>query len=94
MGEIVFSAQIIPDQFQPFQTNSDAPAAEILAGILKSLSGKEQPANLEQFQVLIAYPLLDVNNQVRNVLPDGVILDKDMTLQDIKVQSSFYVFFY
>ena len=93
MGEIVFSTQIIPDQFQVFQTNSDAPAAEILAGILKSLAGKGQAVNLDQFQVLIASPLLDVTGQVREILSDGAALDKDMTLQDIKVQNSFYILF-
>ena len=96
MSEIDFSVQIIPDNFQIFRGNSSAPASEVMARILKKVSGDSgENLNPNEYRVLIAYQILSPELSLEKLL-EQVENDNPAnpgSLGEIGMKTGYYVFF-
>jgi hypothetical protein len=95
MADITFSVQVIPDKNQDFKCNAGASALEVIGRVAKSITDQDgKPIDLREYRVLVAYQLLSPEMNVEKIfqedLPNPIWLT---TLDDLKIQSGYYLFF-
>ena len=91
--EIVFSAQIVPDNFQTFRVNKDALVRDVLPQVLRSLAEKGNSADLSEYRVLVTYQLTVPETTLQKLTVDGSPLADEDSLVDIKFQDGFSILF-
>jgi len=97
MSEIDFSVQVISDKFLEYRVSSSASASEVLARVLKDLTGDTGKVNPNEYKVLIAYQLLSPELSLEKLFQDEE-KDRQMniptsSLEDLNLKTGYYVFF-
>jgi len=95
MTDISFSAQVIPDKSQDFKCNSSASALDAISRVARLMTDPDgKPIDLSEYKVLIAYQLLSPEMGVAKLFQENPQIPVGQTtLDDLKVQTGYYVFF-
>lgn len=95
MADISFSVQVIPDKSQDFKCNSSASALDVISRVARLMTDQDgKPIDLSEYKVLIAYQLLSPEIGMSRLFHENLQIPASLTtLDDLKVQTGYYVLF-
>jgi hypothetical protein len=97
MSDIDFSVQVISDKFQGFKVNSSASASEVIARVLKDVTGDSSgKVNPNEYRVLVAYHLLSPELSLERLFQQEESRQLSVstaTLEELSVKTGYYIFF-
>lgn len=93
MTDLMFSAQIIPDEFQSFKVNKDALVKDVVKHVLRSIAAEGNQADIAQYRILVTYQLTVPEMTLEKLSANEVQLTEDDSLLDVKFQDGLSILF-